>query len=225
MRHDLPGIGEQVFGIHHPNGAVKKLSPPVAEGFSTVKAQQRHRASPCPKSLHVSGGSSGSGLFDMAGRILGVLSNGDPCCNFSCSDLLYFPTKTILAAIVPAPPPPITRDVMVVFDRSGSMSEDDGTGRPKIEAARDAAALFYQLIKAGGNRAGLVSFDTESSLSDQGRASVTAALKNDADRSAALHHGQGWRPDPGQQNVDRRRSEFGKERAQSGRRESHGRSC
>ena len=38
MRHDLPGIGEQVFCIHHPNGAVKKLSPPVAEGFSTVKA-------------------------------------------------------------------------------------------------------------------------------------------------------------------------------------------
>src|SRR6185369_5310032 len=37
MRHDLPGVGEQVFGIHHPNGAVKKLSPPVAEGFSTVK--------------------------------------------------------------------------------------------------------------------------------------------------------------------------------------------
>ena len=58
--------------------------------------------------------------------------------------------KTILAAIVPAPPPPTTRDVMVVFDRSGSMSEDDGTGRTKIEAARDSASLFYQLIKAGG---------------------------------------------------------------------------
>jgi len=176
MRHDLPGIGEQVFGIHHPNGAVKKLSPPVAEGFSTVKGSGPSGVT-VPSSFHVSGGSSGCGLFDMAGRIVGVLSNGDPCCNYSCSDLLYFPTKTILAAIVPAPPPPTTRDVMVVFDRSGSMSEDDGTGRTKIEAARDAASLFYQLIKAGGgNRAGLVSFSTTASV-DQGRANVTASLK------------------------------------------------
>jgi hypothetical protein len=175
MRHDLPGVGEEVFGIHHPNGAVKKLSPPVSEGFSTVKGSSATGVT-VPKSLHVSGGSSGSGLYDMAGRIVGVLSNGDPCCHFGCSDLLYFPTKTILAAIVPAPPTPTTRDVMVVFDRSGSMSEDDGTGRTKIEAARDAAALFYQLIKVGGNRAGLVSFDTNPHV-DQGRASVTAALK------------------------------------------------
>ena len=28
MRHDIPAVGEQVFGIHHPNGAVKKLSVP-----------------------------------------------------------------------------------------------------------------------------------------------------------------------------------------------------
>jgi hypothetical protein len=176
MRPDLPAIGEQVFCIHQPNGSVKKLSPPMAEGFSTVKASSA-TAVTVPKGLHVSGGSSGSGLFDMAGRIVGVLSNGDPCCNFSCLDLIWFPTKTILAAIVPAPPPPTTRDVMVVFDRSGSMSEDDGAGRPKIEAARDSASLFYQLIKAGGgNRAGLVSFDTTPHV-DQGRTDVTPALK------------------------------------------------
>jgi hypothetical protein len=176
MRHDLPVVGEQVFCIHHPNGAVKKLSPTIAEGFATVKASNATGIT-VPIGLHVSGGSSGSGLFDMAGRIVGVLSNGDPCCNYYCSDLLWFPTKTILAAIVPAPPPPATRDVIVVFDRSGSMSEDDGTGRPKIEAARDAASLFYQLIKAGGgNRAGLVSFDTNPHV-DQARANVNAALK------------------------------------------------
>jgi hypothetical protein len=130
-----------------------------------------------PSGFHVSGGSSGSGLFDMAGRICGVLSNGDPCCNYSCSDLLYFPTKTILAAIVPAPPPPATRDVMVVFDRSGSMAEDDGAGRTKIEAARDATSLFYQLIKTGSNRTGLVSFST-TPVVDQGRTDVTSGLKN-----------------------------------------------
>lgn len=176
MRHDLPVVGEQVFGIHHPNGAVKKLSPPVAEGFSTVKASG-DRAITVPKGFHVSGGSSGSGLFDMAGRICGVLSNGDPCCNYSCLDLQWFPTKSIIAATVPAPPPPQSRDVMVVFDRSGSMAEDDGTGRSKIEAARDATSLFYQLIRTGGNRAGLVSFSTTAST-DQARANVTAALRN-----------------------------------------------
>ncbi len=176
LRHDLPGIGEQVFGIHHPNGAVKKLSPPVGEGFSTVKSSGPGGIT-VPSGFHVSGGSSGSGLFDMAGRICGVLSDGDPCCVFSCSDLFYFPTKTILAAIVPAPPPPTTRDVMVAFDRSGSMSEDDGTGRTKIEAARDAASLFYQLIKTGSNRVGLVSFST-TPVVDQSRANVTSGLKN-----------------------------------------------
>jgi hypothetical protein len=177
MRHDLPVVGEQVFGIHHPNGAVKKLSPPVAQGFAKVKASLDTGIT-VPKGFHVSGGSSGSGLFDMGGRICGVLSNGDPCCNYRCLDLLWFPTKSILAAIVPAPPPPVSRDVMVVFDRSGSMSEDDGTGRSKIEAARDAASLFYQLIKTGaGNRAGLVSFSTTPNV-DQGRANVTSGLKN-----------------------------------------------
>ena len=176
LRHELPGVGEQVFGIHHPNGAVKKVSPRVSDGFSTVKASSSFGIT-VPSSVHVSGGSSGSGLFDMAGRICGVLSNGDPCCNFSCSDLSYFPTKAIIAATVPAPPPPISRDVMIVFDRSGSMSEDDGTGRTKIEGAHDAASLFVQLVKAGaGNRAGLVSFSTTAAV-DQGRANVTAALK------------------------------------------------
>jgi von Willebrand factor type A domain/Trypsin-like peptidase domain len=176
LRHDLPGVGEPVFGIHHPNGAVKKLSPRISDGFSSVKASGA-TAITVPSSFHVSGGSSGSGLFDMAGRICGVLSNGDPCCHFACSDLVYFPTKSILAAIVPAPPMPISRDVMVVFDRSGSMSQDDGTGRTKIEAAHDAAALFVQLVKASaGNRAGLVSFSTTPAI-DQPRAAVTAALK------------------------------------------------
>lgn len=176
LRHDLPGVGEKVFGVHHPNGAVKKLSPRVSDEFSTVKTSGASGIR-VPSSFHVSGGSSGSGLFDMAGRICGVLSNGDPCCHYGCSDLLYFPTKSILAAIVPAPPPPVSRDVMVVLDRSGSMSEDDGTGRTKIEAARDAASLFIELVKAGaGNRAGLVSFSTTPSV-DQGRTNVTAALK------------------------------------------------
>jgi hypothetical protein len=174
MRHDLPAFGEQVFGIHHPNGAVKKLSTPHP-GFATVTGTGASAIN-VPSTFHVSGGSSGSGLFDRAGRICGVLSNGNPC---SGSPLTYFPTATILQDIAPAPPPPVTRDVMVVFDRSGSMTEPDGTGRTKIEAARDAVSLFIQLVRSGvGNRAGLVSFSTgASSPVDATIANVDAAEK------------------------------------------------
>lgn len=160
MRHDLPGVGEQVFGIHQPNGAPKKLSVPHP-GFSSVVSSAAMGIT-VPTNFHVSGGSSGSGLFDTAGRIVGVLSNGDPC---NGGHLLYFPTATVMTDLVPVPPPPVTRDVMVVFDRSGSMSLDDGTGRPKIDAARDAVSLFVQLVKSSvGNRAGLVSFSTGASM-------------------------------------------------------------
>ena len=174
-RNDLPAIGEAVFGVHHPNGAVKKLSEPHGSGFSEVTGSSASGIN-VPSSFDVSGGSSGSGLFDTAGRILGILSQGAPCAG---SPLAYSPTKNVLADLTPSPPPPIERDVMLVVDRSGSMSLDDGTGRTKIEAARDAVSLFVQLVRAGtGNRAGLVSFSTAaSSPVDFALANVTAANK------------------------------------------------
>jgi hypothetical protein len=174
MRPDRAGVGEQVFGVHHPNGAAKKLSIPHGEGFDTVTGSSSAGGITVPTNFHVSGGSSGSGLYDIAGRLVGVLSRGDPCHGGS---LAYCPTPNILADIAPAPPPPVTRDVMLVFDRSGSMSMDDGTGRAKIDAARDAVSLFVQLVRAGtGNRAGLVSFSTTAS-SDFAITNVTAASK------------------------------------------------
>ena len=155
MRNDLPAVGENVFGIHHPNGAVKKLSMPHPD-FAAVNGST---ASGIEVSLDVSGGSSGSGLFDTQGRIVGVLSFGPKC------DLSYFPTATILPDLNAPPEPPATRDVMIVFDRSGSMSLDAGTGKTKIEEARDAASLFIQLMRPDtGNRAGLVSFSTTPSV-------------------------------------------------------------
>lgn len=155
MRNDLPAVNEQVFGIHHPNGAVKKLSRPHQQAFAPVASSN---AGGVRVSLDVSGGSSGSGLFDTQGRIVGVLSNGPPC------SLSYFPTATILPDLNAPPEPEATRDVMIVFDRSGSMSLDAGTGRTKIQEARDAASLFVQLVRAAtGNRVGLVSFSTTAS--------------------------------------------------------------
>ena len=178
MRPDIPSPGEQVFGIHHPNGAVKKLSVPHPT-FDSVLASSPTAVN-VPTNFSVSGGSSGSGLFDTAGRIVGILSNGNPCGRYgSPVPLNYWPIASVLLDIAPAPPPPLTRDVMVVFDRSGSMSMDDGTGRSKIETARDAASLFVQLVKAGtGDRVGLVSFSTAASVpADFGIAPVVAASK------------------------------------------------
>ncbi|HJR79348.1 MAG TPA: vWA domain-containing protein [Anaerolineales bacterium] len=189
MRHDVPAPGEQVFGVHHPNGAVKKLSPPHT-GFANVLASNATIVN-VPSNFHVSGGSSGSGLFDTAGRIVGVLSNGNPCgrgsrlpdepcaTGFTPTPLNYLATARIVQDLAPAPPPSITRDVMVVFDRSGSMTENDGTGRTKIEAARDALSLFVQLVRSNvGNRVGLVSFSTAaSSPADFAIAAVNPANK------------------------------------------------
>ena len=153
MRHDLPLPNEDVFGVHHPNGAVKKLSRPHAQGFQKVIS---NGFPGIRVNLDVAGGSSGSGLFDAAGRITGILSSGNSC------DLGYSPTSLILQDIaVPPAMPAITRDVMIVFDRSGSMSLVGALGRKKIEEARDAASLFVQLVLSDtGNRIGLVSFST-----------------------------------------------------------------
>lgn len=180
MRHDIPSAGSEVFGIHHPNGAVKKLSIPHP-GFSTVLGSDQFQIR-VPAEFDVSGGSSGSGLFDAAGRVVGILANGNPCGNPSSltSDLNYFPTATFFADTVPEPPPPITREVMIVFDRSGSMSQDDGAGRTKITVARDAASLFVQLARSTvGNMLGLVSFSSSaSSPIDFDLVGVTTPNKN-----------------------------------------------
>ncbi|MDB5694349.1 MAG: von willebrand factor type, partial [Alphaproteobacteria bacterium] len=176
MRHDVPGAGEQVFGLHHPNGAVKKLSIPHGQGFATVVSSDANNVR-VPHSFSVSGGSSGSGLFDAAGRIVGVLADGDPCANAS-SFLRYYPAASILQQVANPPvPPPASRDVMIVFDRSGSMSLSGASGRPKIDEARDAASLFVQLVRTGtGNRVGLVSFSTGPHL-DFSLHNATAANK------------------------------------------------
>src|SRR5260370_20457644 len=102
LRHDLPLPGEQVFGLHHPNGAVKKLSIPHP-GFDTVVTSDANAVT-VPTNFSVSGGSSGSGLFDAAGRIVGVLSHGTPCATPPAL-LRYFPTASILPALCSAPPP------------------------------------------------------------------------------------------------------------------------
>ncbi|KAM5349893.1 hypothetical protein ACJ41O_006398 [Fusarium nematophilum] len=163
MRTDIPEFDEEVFGIHHPNGAPKVLSLPHKDGYTRVPsrpADSRYHIR-VKKEYHVSGGSSGSGLFDKSGRVVGVLSWGSPCRD----DLLrFFPMATFLEFATQGPTP-AARDVMIVFDRSGSMTELDATGRSKMEVARDAASLFVQLVRKDlSNRIGLVSFQSSATL-------------------------------------------------------------
>ena len=159
MRVDLPAVNEQVFDVHHPNGAVKKLSPPHPAFAQVLNAFPTGVGTV----LAVSGGTSGSGLFDTQGRIVGVLANGGACTSAS-SPLSYYPTATILQDMQGTAPPQ-TEDVMVVIDRSGSMAALTASGRTKIEEARDAASLFVSLVRTGtGNRVGLVSFSTSAAV-------------------------------------------------------------
>lgn len=177
VRRDIPRAPEQVFGIHHPNGAVKKLSVPHPE-FAQVVSHDADNIR-VPNNFHVTGGSSGSGLFDSAGRITGVLADGNPCRDVL---LRYYPTGSIIEQIAtPTPAPVVTRDVMIVIDRSGSMSLTGASGRTKIEEARDAASLFVQLVRAEtGNKLGLVSFSTTPSVE------VTLRDVNDAAKETLI---------------------------------------
>lgn len=153
LRNSFPAVGESVFGVHHPNGAVKKTSPSAA-GITAVN----FTGIGIGVNLDVAGGSSGSGLFDASGRIVGVLANGNAC------NLTYSSMATMLDDPIEVPDPPTERAVMLVFDRSGSMSETAGDGKVKISEARDAAELFVSMLRASmGNQAGLVSFSSNAS--------------------------------------------------------------
>lgn len=149
LRTDLPSVGEEVFGVHHPNGAIKKFSPSETN-YLNVLARS---STGITVNLDVAGGSSGSGLYDKFGNVIGTLSNGQ--CNLS-----YYPTATMLQDIASIPPAvSVPRDVLIVMDRSGSMSGTTYTGDVKIEEAKDAASLFVNMVRQEeGHKIGLVTF-------------------------------------------------------------------
>jgi hypothetical protein len=166
MRATRPPLGEQVFGIHHPNGAVKKVSPWQADGFAVVTSSTT--TGHIKTQFDVSGGTSGSGLFDMAGRFCGVLSSGQggpfafkPADRNPECEIGYASSAEILNHLTGSLPASVARDVVLVFDKSGSMSEITDTGLTKLQEAKNAASLFIQLIRAGGtDQVGLVTFSS-----------------------------------------------------------------
>ena len=173
LRHDVPKVNDAVFEVHHPQAITKKVSAlhtgaqariskvALSNGFVYLFAN-----------CDLTGGSSGSALFDMAGNIIGIADIAGNCANG------FLSITEVLKDLATTPPLAIKRDVMLVIDRSGSMSMQAGTGRTKIDEARDAASLFVQLIRSGaGDRIGLVSFSTAATL-DEGLGAVDGAKKN-----------------------------------------------
>ncbi len=194
MRSSRPAAGEQVFGIHHPNGAVKKLSPMQSDGFAVVLPNPG--SGHIPTQFDVSGGTSGSGLFDLQGRFVGVLSSGQggpfahlPADRHPECRIGYASSEEILNDIQSNLPVSVARDVMIVFDRSGSMSELTHTGLTKLQEAKNAASLFIQLVRtSGGDQIGLVTFSSGASA-DFDLADVNAANKNTLVGAAAPYTG------------------------------------
>ncbi|MCH9647443.1 MAG: trypsin-like peptidase domain-containing protein [Deltaproteobacteria bacterium] len=140
---------ETVFTMHHPNGAAKKTQAGTWDGLGSIAG------------FDFAGGSSGSALFDAAGRVLrGPLSTGSSC------STTFAPLDRIIDALENPPAPPTPLDVMVVFDRSGSMAASaPPIGQTKLEEAQEAAVLFSSLVRSGsGHRLGLVSFNSSATL-------------------------------------------------------------
>lgn len=171
LRPTVLGANESVFTVHHPNGAVKKTQAGV------LTTGDVHNVS----GFDYGGGSSGSALFDSAGQVIGAalstsLGPGPNQCG-----VRYGSSRAVLDALAAPPAPPTPLDVMIVIDRSGSMSlpGTSGTGRTKMDEARDAASLFVQLVRTGaGDRLGMVSFSTSAtSPPETSPAPVTAAHK------------------------------------------------
>lgn len=155
VMRDTVLMNEVIFTMHHPNGAVKKTQAGVHGGGSSITG------------FDYGGGSSGSALFDVNGQLVrGPLSQGGSCFSSGDCSVDYAPIAPIKAALANPPPPPKPLDVMIVFDRSGSMaSPAPPVGRTKLQEAQDAASLFVQLVREGaGDRLGMVTFSSTADL-------------------------------------------------------------
>ncbi len=167
IRHDLPPLDEPLFIVHHPRGQPKKVSRYPID--STCKVLPGTDESKVNFGCDIDNGSSGSSIFDSSGRIVANLS--------------YWDGGTSLLAVskelATEPPPPKAEDVVVVLDRSGSMTLPSfGSPNTKMQDARSAAALFVSLLRTGAShRTGLVSFSTAASP-DFALAAVNGATKN-----------------------------------------------
>lgn len=140
--------GERVIAVHHPHGSPKKV-------------QAANTTNPLVPGFDFAGGSSGSAGFDSLGRVIGgPLASGSGC---SAS---YTPATTVLADLDATSPSPGPIDVVLVLDRSGSMSQEaPPVRRTKLREMQSAASMFVTLVREGaGDRLGLVSYSATASI-------------------------------------------------------------
>src|SRR5688572_6574331 len=170
IRPDLPSagvppMGEELFLIHHPRGAAKKVSRRTTDPGCYVQIIQNNVIF---FGGDLDNGSSGSPLFDLSGRIVGVNDWAGGCpviVNGNAGGISAQAAAAILLDMASGPLPAADVDVVLVFDRSGSMSLPGLGGGTKIQQAREAAALFVDLLRLDRtHRAGLVTFSTNASV-------------------------------------------------------------
>jgi hypothetical protein len=152
--------GEHLFIVHHRRGTPKKVSRYpidncIATNFGTDLGWE----------ASLDHGSSGSSVFDFLGQIVANVRNPN-----AGPKIL-----TIADDLITEPPPPRDFDVILVIDRSGSMSLAGTTGGTKMDEAKQAAALFVSLLRTDhSHRIGLVSFST-TATNDRGLDTVASA--------------------------------------------------
>ncbi len=172
IRASFPAMHEELFVIHHPRGTTKKVSRKPADSSAEVLGISGNVISYACDSDN---GSSGSPVFDLAGRIVAVNDWAPGSCNNQGQA-----AAAILRDFLTEAPPAKDVDAVLVLDRSGSMNLAGLSGRTKIQEAREAAALFIDLIRTDKtHRIGLVSFSTSaSSPAEFSLAPLTDPVKN-----------------------------------------------
>jgi trypsin-like peptidase/VWA domain-containing protein len=158
IRSSVPATGEELFVVHQPRGTAKKVSRKPTDPTCQVLSISGNTMNYACDSDN---GSSGSPVFDATGRIVAV----NDWAPGSCGNQGQSGAAILLDFTNPAP---AFQDVdgMLVLDRSGSMSQLGFTGvKTKIQEAREAAALFIDLLRTDRtHEAGLATFSTSSTL-------------------------------------------------------------